>query len=136
MSSKERYYFFLNPYTDSSFTKCPKCDFKTKIKKLPLTILIEKNKIFLNLNKTCKYYPSCDLIITKKNELDSILMQFLGTNKLGKHSYSVIGTQDKTAYLSALNSGNKENKLEGVSLFKDVWNFEIEPQGLVLSKKR
>lgn len=52
-----KYYFFLNPYSDAAFTRCPKCEGKTKVKKIPLTIVMEKNKAILNLNKTCKYCP-------------------------------------------------------------------------------
>jgi len=30
--------FFLNPYRDMRFTSCPKCNGKTKLRKLPLAI--------------------------------------------------------------------------------------------------
>ena len=125
---EEKHYFFLNPYRDNSFTRCPKCDNKTKIKKLPLTILLEKKKVILNINKTCKFCPYCDLIIAKKHELDSIIMQFLSLNHATKDDYFVIGTQDKGVYREGLNKGLiKENPLEGVSVFKNAWNFEILP---------
>ena len=38
---KTRHYFFLNPYEDYAFTKCPKCDEKTKVRKFPLAIHID-----------------------------------------------------------------------------------------------
>ena len=128
INKKENYYFFLNPYTDSSFTRCPKCDNKTKIKKLPLAILLEKKKIIFILNKTCKFCPYCELIIAKKYELDSIIMQFLGLNRITKKDYFVMGTQDKTVYRGGLNKELiKENPLEGISIFKNVWDFEVQP---------
>ena len=34
-----RHTFFLNPYTDARFSKCPKCEGKTRQKKLPLVII-------------------------------------------------------------------------------------------------
>lgn len=37
---KTRHYFFLNPYEDCAFTRCPKCNNKTKIRKFPLVIHI------------------------------------------------------------------------------------------------
>lgn len=124
---KEKYYFFLNPYIDSSFTRCPKCDNKTKVKKLPLTILLEKKEMILNINKTCKFCPNCDSIIAKKRELDSIIMQFLGLSKVGEKDYFVIGTQDKKTYLGGLDKGLiKESPLEGVFVFKNVWKFESQ----------
>src|SRR3989338_3578308 len=121
ITQKEKYYFFLNPYTDSSFTRCPKCDNKTKIKKLPLAILLEKKKIIFILNKTCKFCAYCELIIAKKCELDSIVSKFLGLNNITKDDYFVMGTQDKAVYLEGLNKRLiKENPLEGVSVFKNV----------------
>jgi hypothetical protein len=36
-----RYTFFLNPYLDARFTKCPGCDGKMGQKKLPLVIHVD-----------------------------------------------------------------------------------------------
>src|SRR6266567_9481953 len=36
-----RYRFFLNPYQDMRFTRCPQCDNKTRLRKLPLIIHLE-----------------------------------------------------------------------------------------------
>jgi|GEM_PF-7009059 hypothetical protein len=41
---KEKYYFFPNPYEDCAFTKCPKCETKTKVRKFILLISIEPNQ--------------------------------------------------------------------------------------------
>lgn len=130
MKISDKYNFFLNPYVDAAFTKCPKCDNKTKIKKLPLTIVMEKSKSILNLNKTCKYCPFCELIIVKKHELEFIVGQYLGVDMVKEKDYFVLGTQDKIAYLAGLNKGFiKEKPLERVSFFKEVWHFEIKPVG-------
>ena len=69
---KKKHKFFLNPYSDCAFTKCPKCETKTKVRKFPLVIHIEPQQIFL-LNKQCKYCPNCDLIIVKKQEIESLM---------------------------------------------------------------
>ena len=71
-SEKRRHYFFLNPYEDAAFTKCPKCDDKTKIRKFPLVIHIDPQQLLL-LNKKCRYCVKCDLIIAKKTELESLM---------------------------------------------------------------
>ena len=127
IKKEEKYYFFLNQYTDYSFTRCPKCDNKTKVKKLPLAILLEKNKMIFILNKTCKFCPYCELIIAKKHELDSIIKQFLSLNHIAQEYHFVIGTQDKAVYREGFNKRLiKENPLEGVSIFKDLWNFESQ----------
>ncbi|MBU1130468.1 hypothetical protein KKE45_04080, partial [Patescibacteria group bacterium] len=84
----------------------------------------------LNINKTCRYCPQCELIIAKQHEIDEIIMQFLGLRKLSKEAYMVVGTQDKKAYLAGVGKGLiKESPFAGVSVFKDVWEFDIKPAG-------
>lgn len=126
--AKKRHKFFLNPYSDCGFTKCPKCDRPTKIRKYPLVIHIEPQQLLL-LNKKCKYCPSCDLIIAKKEEIESVLA--LGLNpQLGKNDYLVIGTVERKDWLQ----GNKgslppQEIIERMYVFQDVWDFEVIPGG-------
>ncbi|MBV8883563.1 MAG: hypothetical protein JO235_06120 [Chroococcidiopsidaceae cyanobacterium CP_BM_RX_35] len=128
---KKRHKFFLNPYEDSAFTKCPKCEAKTKIRKIPLVIHIEQQQLFL-LNKQCRYCANCDLIITKQQEIESLLAvsfsqshsQFIGND------YSVIGTLDRQDW----KEGNKgtlspQKIMERIYGFQDVWDFEVIPAG-------
>ncbi len=49
-----RYTFFLNPYTDARFTKCPKCSGKVRQKKLPLVIHIDEGGMMVLNNSNCK----------------------------------------------------------------------------------
>ncbi len=128
--NKERFNFFLNSYSDTAFTKCPKCEGKTKVKKLPLTVIMEKNKAILNVNKTCKYCPYCELLIAKKCEMDLIVKQFLGVSAISEKDYQIIGTLDKTLYRQIINNTITGDKsLSGVAIFKDVWNFTLQPAG-------
>ena len=60
----KRHYFFLNPYQDIAFTKCPKCLAKTKVRKFPLVIHIEPHQLFL-LNKSCRYCIACDVRVRR-----------------------------------------------------------------------
>ncbi len=46
-NKKKRHRFFLSPYMDNAFTRCPKCEGKTKLRKFPLVIHIEPRQIFL-----------------------------------------------------------------------------------------
>jgi len=132
----KKYYFFLNPYTDSSFTRCPKCDNKTKVKKLPLAILLEKKKIIFMLNKTCKFCPYCELLIAKKHELELIIMQFLGVEHITEKDFTVMGTQEKSVYREGVGKGLiKENPLEGVSIFKNVFDFKVQQGYWSVDKK-
>ena len=63
------YRFFLNPYRDMRFVAaCPGCERKPRQRKLPLAIHVEDWGTAV-INKTCRYCPSCDLLIAHENEL-------------------------------------------------------------------
>lgn len=47
-----RYRFFLNPYSDVRFTRCPQCGEKTRSRKLPLVVHVDPMQL-ISLNKTC-----------------------------------------------------------------------------------
>jgi hypothetical protein len=51
MPAKTRHSFFLNPYEEYSFSRCPQCNAKTLIRKFPLVIHIDPSQ-FLFLNKS------------------------------------------------------------------------------------
>ena len=93
---KKRHYFFLNHYEDFAFTRCPKCDNKTKVRKFPLIIHIEPRQMFI-LNKQCKYCPACDLIIGNKSAIEHFLAaSFSQVNpEIIGNEYLVMGTLDK-----------------------------------------
>jgi hypothetical protein len=124
---KKRHKFFLNPYSDCAFTKCPKCDSKTKVRKYPLVIHVEPQQLFL-LNKKCKYCPSCDLIIAKKQEIEAFLA--LALPQLSDNDHLVIGTLERQDWVE----GNKgsispSEIIERMYVFKTVWDFEVRPAG-------
>lgn len=128
---KKKHKFFLNPYSDCAFTKCPKCETKTKIRKFSLVIHIEPQQLFL-LNKQCKYCTKCDLIIVKKQEIESLMSasmikenpQIIGNN------YLVIGTLERQDWKQG-NQGLLSSKeiIERVYVFEDEWEFEVIPGG-------
>src|SRR5712692_356278 len=91
-----RYRFFLNPYQDARFSKCPQCANKTGQRKLPLFIHIDPKQPLL-LNKTCRYCPHCDLLIAHQDELDEIIARaFTVLNpEIVGNKYLVIGTLDR-----------------------------------------
>ena len=128
---KKRHRFFLNLYSDCAFTKCPKCDTKTKLRKFPLVIHIEPKQLFL-LNKQCKYCPSCDLIIAKKQEIEPLMAAtFVQTNpQIVGNNYVVMGTVDKKDWKEGDKNLLSPSEMIGrIYVFKDVWNFEVIPAG-------
>ena len=91
-----RYRFFLNPYRDVRFSKCPQCSNKMGQRKLPLFIHIDPGQPLL-LNKTCRYCYHCDLLIAHQDELDEIITRaFTDLNpEIVGNQYLVIGTLDR-----------------------------------------
>jgi len=92
---KKGHRFFLNPYEEHAFTKCPRCHEKTKIRKFPLVIHIEPNQMFL-LNKGCRYCPPCDLIIAKQTEIEPLMAAGFEERRpeIVGNEYLVVGTMD------------------------------------------
>jgi hypothetical protein len=135
-SLKPRHRFFLNSYKDCAFTKCPKCETKTKVRKFPLVIHIEPQQLFL-LNKQCKYCPSCDLIIAKKQEIEPLMAAvFIQNNpKIIGNNYVVMGTVDKKDWREGDKNLLSPSEMVGcIYIFKDVWDFEVIPAGWYLSE--
>ena len=128
---KQRHRFFLSPYEDLAFTKCPKCDNKTKVRKIPLVIHIDPHQLFI-LNKNCKYCPYCDLIIAKKAEVEGFMAAHLEIIKpeLIGNNYVVFGTVDRKDWKETMKQEIYSNEMiDRVYVFKDVWNFEVIPAG-------
>ena len=128
---RKKYRFFLNPYQDLVFTKCPKCDTKTKPRKIPLVIHIEPRQLFV-LNKTCRFCPYCELIIAKQAELESLMSAYFEKQNpaLVGNKYLVFGTVEKREW----KEGNKgqltpNTLLKQACIFRDVWNFDVKPAG-------
>lgn len=133
---KEKHYFFLNPYDGTAFTKCPKCEGKTKQRKIPLVIVLEKEKMFVFLNKTCKYCPCCDLLIARKSEMEEILKQLLKRESLDEKDYAVIGTQEKSLWRKKAAQSAENLNSAGVALFKNVWKFTAQPAGWCFGRSK
>ncbi|MCI5209610.1 MAG: hypothetical protein D3910_12650 [Candidatus Electrothrix sp. ATG2] len=128
---KRSHYFFLNPYQDCAFTKCPQCEAKTKVRKFPLVIHIDPRQMFI-LNKTCKYCVDCDLIITKQAEIEQQLT--IGLLKINPdiigNDYLVMGTLDKKDWRSReKDRDNPSETLKKMYVFKDHLDFEVIPAG-------
>ena len=129
--TKTKHYFFLNPYEDCAFTKCPKCDNKTKVRKFQLVIHVEPQQLFI-VNKKCKYCTSCDLIIAKKSEVESLMScKFEEVNPaIVGNTYLVFGTLSRSDWQQHSKAPtNSGTAIDQVSVFKNVLNFEMVPGG-------
>jgi hypothetical protein len=133
-SERRRHHFFLNPYEDAAFTKCPKCDDKTKIRKFPLVIHIDPQQLLL-LNKKCRYCVKCDLIIAKKNELESLMTACFEESKpeIIGNNYFVMGVAERKDWLEGKKGKMQQSEtIERILVFKDVLDFEPNRTGWYL----
>ncbi|MGH7861829.1 MAG: hypothetical protein ACREOS_06255 [Candidatus Dormibacteraceae bacterium] len=124
---KPRYKFFLNPYRDVRCTRCPKCEGKTRLRKLPLLIHIEP-KHFMALNKTCRYCPYCDLLIAHRDEIEAHLAAFFAQNSpdvIG-NDFLVVGTLDRPDWKKGVDSSlSVQDMFECLHDFKKELAFEV-----------
>lgn len=122
-----RYRFFLNPYEDMRFTRCPQCENMTKLRKLPLVIYIDPIQP-LALNNTCRYCPYCDLLIAHQDELEGLLAAIFTVHKpeVVGNDYLVIGTIDRPDWKRGTqNQLSVKELLEVLHDFKEEVTFKI-----------
>jgi len=121
------YRFFLNPYQDMRWTRCPQCENKMHQRKLPLVIHVDPMYL-LSLNKTCRYCPHCDLLIAHQDDVEHFLASFFMEQKpevIG-NDYLVIGTLDRAVWKRGTQQPlNLQETLEALHDFKEVITFKV-----------
>jgi hypothetical protein len=120
-----RYRFFLNPYQDARFSKCPQCENKTGQRKLPLFIHINPKQPLL-LNKTCRYCLHCDLLIAHQDDLEDLIARiFTDLNpEIVGNKYLVVGTLDRADWKRIDQEKLPiQDTIEALHDFKDVVMF-------------
>jgi hypothetical protein len=121
-----RYSFFLNPYEDARFTRCPRCNAKTRTRKVPLVIHVDPlNPVALN--KTCRYCDVCDLLIVHQDELEAQLAHLFashGPEVIG-NDYLVIGTFDRPTWKQGRQTTlTIQEMVDELHDFREVLRFE------------
>lgn len=127
---EERYYFFLNPYREHAFLKCPKCGNKTDIRKFVLVTVFENPLKGFNTGKYCLFCKNCELIIAKKEELRPPI-ELLGRKV---DDMIVCGTLP----LEEWNGGkvSYDYVIEKASPLKGIWDFEMQHGKPYLCRER
>lgn len=124
-----RYLFALNSYTDTRFSRCPKCDRPTYKRKFPLLIHVDEYGPFA-LGKTCRYCSKCELIIAHQDELESVITEMfseLAPEVVG-NDYFVIGTVERKVWKRGLEEQTTfEEVCEHMADFKNYVQVEYEP---------
>ncbi|WP_347259148.1 hypothetical protein [Methylocaldum sp.] len=129
-----RYLFALNPYKETRFSRCPKCERLTYPRKFPLLIVVPGHGLFV-LGKTCRYCPKCEFIIAHQDELDSVLTTMFPErtrDETGKE-YFVLGTVQTRVWRKALDDPSSFKNLEDIrehtADIKRYMEVKYEPGG-------
>jgi hypothetical protein len=131
LPNRTRHRFFLNPYPDFAFTKCPKCNATTKQRKVPLVIHIEPGQMLV-LNKTCRYCERCDLLIGRKADIEAMMAATFETRRpeIIGNEYLVIGTLDRSDWRAGAGAETPAiDLLDRVYVFEDEWHFDVDYGG-------
>ena len=122
-----RFRFVLNPYSDVRFTACPICQAKTRLRKLPLVIHVDP-LYSIALNKTCRYCPTCDLLIAHRDEVEALLVAIFEEREpeMIGNDYLVIGTLERPEWKRGVKEPLAIGEMVGsLHDFKEV--LELKP---------
>ena len=121
------YKFFLNPYSDARFSRCPQCEGKTLQKKVPLMIHVDP-QYPINLNYTCRYCPKCDILIAHQDEIEGHLHHLFSEHApeaIG-NDYMVMGTTERAYWKEGLSEPHPQfETLANLHGFKEYLNFKM-----------
>ena len=121
-----RYAFVLNPHPRERFTRCPRCEAKTLLRKIPLVIHFEPVGLVL-LRKTCRLCVVCEMLIAHQAEVER-LIDALGHTQPGKRDYLVLGTLDVKTWRRGLAGGVTVPELTGrMADFKEYMRIDYTP---------
>jgi hypothetical protein len=118
--------FFLNPYTNARFTRCPQCDAPTKVRKKIFVVHIEPGHL-ANLNMSGRYCPDCDLMILHQDIVESMLAWAFASHNpdvIG-NEYLIMGTLNRKAWKAIQEQPhNHQLVFDNLHVFKNVVTFE------------
>jgi hypothetical protein len=121
-----RYKFFLNPYSDIRFTRCPQCEGKTSQKKVPLVIHVDPHYP-INLNYTCRYCPQCDILIAHQDEIEGHLHRLFSERapEVIGNDFMVMGTTERAFWKEGFTKPHlPPETLANLHGFKEYLNFK------------
>lgn len=132
-----RYSLFLNPYVDMAFTRCPRCEAATRVRKIALAIHVEPGPLFLP-NKVCRFCVNCELVIVPQEPVEQMMVFAFGLRPPLKHmrDYLVFGTLDRADWLRQRRScAPVQEVIRSVYRFVDRVNVAVDPGGWRPSNK-
>ena len=122
-----RYAFVLNPHADAGFTKCPRCEAKTRVRKLSLVIHVEDFGVVL-LGKTCRLCLGCETLVAHQADLDELIGVAVGGSASPK--YVVLGTVDRRVWRRGLEGRvSLDEAVQHMADFKTYLRVDFTPAG-------
>ena len=119
--------FFLNPYVDQAFTRCPRCDrAPTKVRKTYLVVFVQPG-LNMILNKVCRLCERCNLLIVKQAELEGLMAYTAEQHdpSVIGNEYLVVGTLDRAdGRLSKAGALTSADLADRVNWFREALQFE------------
>ncbi|MDZ4770517.1 MAG: hypothetical protein SGJ24_15435 [Chloroflexota bacterium] len=135
---KPEHTFFLNPYSDARFTRCPECGKPTKIRKFPFAIHIDP-RVLMTLNMSGPYCSKCDLIILHRDKVETLLTAaFVQRDpSIVGNDYLIVGTVERDYWRKASAQGGSYQELfDNLHDFKQVVTFEPAHYGWMPDEKK
>jgi len=122
-----RYSFFLNPHLNERFTRCPRCQAATKVRKIPLVIHVDSVGL-VPLRKTCRLCAVCEILIAHEAEVTRVI-EGLAPDAATPRPYLVLGTLGAVTWRDGM-SGNVtiEQVRHRMADFKTYMRVEITPR--------
>ena len=89
-----RYWFLLNRHAGARFTKCPRCEAQTRLRKLALVVHVERpdGPRLAVLGKTCRLCAVCEMLIVDQADLERLIAASGLCREARKAGYLVLGT--------------------------------------------
>jgi len=124
-----RYSFALNPHVNARFTKCPGCEAKTRVRKIPFVIHVDEVGLVV-LRKTCRLCVKCELVIVHQAEIEPLIAASVGQAAVTPPRYLVAGAVNPRVWRRGLSAGVMMDELiQHMADFKAYMDVEYWPGG-------
>jgi len=134
MTKKQRKYlgnlqpqhtFFLNPYSDARFTRCPGCDEVTRVRKKPFVIHVDPRVLML-FNMSGRYCPQCDLFILHQSVVEDLLVRALRDRnpEVIGNEYLIVGTVERAFWRKYQGTATPDMVFDNMHDFEKVVIYE------------
>lgn len=127
-----RYSFVLNPHAEAGFTRCPRCEAATRLRKLPLVIHVEHSAgpSLVILNKTCRLCGACEMLIAHDADIARLLAASGFAAEGETPSFFVLGTVARPAWRAGLAGGATLGEVRArMADFKEYMRVDFTPGG-------